>query len=665
MAGSDFGQPTGRQLGGEAQPEAPEGRAVVEASGDGAVAAPGDGAPATRRFNVLEILAPVSERDARQLPKLIGGAIKLVWSAAHRELALATGLQVLASVGLAVQVLVGRKLLSTFLNVGHPGTSATAVLPALVALAVATALIALANTGSNELQRILGEMVSRHALGKVLDVSVAADLLAFETPVFHDRLQRAQVNAASRPLQMTNGLVSMVGSLFGVAGVGAALLFIQPLFFVLIVAAYIPVWLATTRASKASYGRYIELIENDRRRFYIQSVLSRKEEAKEIRTFDLGNFFRGRWDDLYAWRIARLRKLMHRRIKLGVLGGVIMAALTAGAVGFLALLVASHRLTLAGAGAAAAAIILLGTQLQGVATGAGQLFESSLFIEDFNSFVRSMPLMVSHGKGGGAQPPPNFSVLRAENITFTYPSRQGPSLRGASVEIKAGEVVALVGENGSGKTTLAKILAGLYQPDAGRILWDGIDAATFDPHLWRDRVAVLFQDYVQYLLSARDNVGVGQWRRFSDLEGIEEAATRAGVGALFSNLPEGYDTLLGPEFVGGVNISGGQWQRVALARAFFRDAPFVILDEPTAALDPRSEAQLFANIRELFKSRATLLISHRFSSVRSADRIYVLADGEVVESGTHSALMGQNGLYAELFTLQAAAYLGDDAKRDP
>jgi ATP-binding cassette subfamily B protein len=640
----------------------PDGKAVVDGAESPGSATPGTESTPARRFNIYEVMAPVGERNARQLPKLVAQAVKLVWSAARRELVLATACQVLASVGLAVQVLVGRKLLSAFIQLGHGGSS-TSVLPALIALAAATAIIALANTGSNELQRILGELVARHSLGKVLDVSAAADLLAFETPAFHDRLQRAQVNATSRPLQMTTGLVSIVGSLLGVIGVGAALLFIQPLFLLLVVAAYIPVWLATTNASKASYRRYIDLIENDRRRTYIQAVLTRKEEAKEIRTFDLGSFFRQRWEDLYAWRIARLRQVMHKRIKLGLSGGVIMAALTAGAVGFLVWLVSSHRLSLAGAGAAAAAIILLGTQLQGVATGAGQLFESSLFIEDFNSFVRSMPLMVAHGHGGGATPPPAFQVLKAEDITFTYPSRQAPSLCGASVEIRAGEVVALVGENGSGKTTLAKVLAGLYRPEGGRVLWDGTDAASFDPHLWRDRVAVLFQDYVRYFLSARENIGVGRWQRISDLPAIEEAARRARIDTLISSLPNGYESLLGPEFLGGVDISGGQWQRVALARAFFRDAPFIILDEPTAALDPRSEAALFASIRELFEHRSTLLISHRFSSVRSADRIYVLADGKVVESGNHDELMRQNGLYAELFTLQAAAYLDEGPPR--
>jgi ATP-binding cassette subfamily B protein len=432
-----------------------------------------------------------------------------------------------------------------------------------------------------------------------------------------------------------------------------------------VIAAYVPVWLATTRASRASYKRYIDLIENDRRRGYLQAVLTRKEEAKEIRTFDLGDFLRERWDGLYALRIAKMREVMHKRIQLGLVGGLIMSALTAGAVGFLIWLVSSHRLSLAGAGAAAAAIILLGTQLQGVASGAGQLFESSLFIEDFNSFVRSIPLMVAHGHRGGATPPASFSVLRAEDVTFTYPSRNQPSLCGTSIEIRAGEVVALVGENGSGKTTLAKVLAGLYRPEAGRVLWDDIDTATFDPHIWRERVAVLFQDFVRYFLSARENIGLGRWQRLSDSEGIKQAGRQAQVDELFSSLPGGYESLLGPEFLGGLDISGGQWQRVALARAFFRDAPFIVLDEPTAALDPRSEAALFASIRELFENRSTLLISHRFSSVRSADRIYVLAQGKVVESGNHDELMQLGGLYAELFTLQAAAYLGDSAKDAP
>jgi ATP-binding cassette subfamily B protein len=613
--------------------------------------------PPTKRFHIDEVLVPVGNRRTRELPRLLAQAVRLVWSAARRELVLTLALQVVSSLALAVEVLVARRLLSAFLQVGHGGTASGVALP-LVVMTAALAFGSLTSTASSELQRVLGELVTKHAIAKVLDVAVAADLLAFETPTFHDRLQRAQMHGSSRPLQMVTGLVSVARGLLSAAGVGAALLFIQPLFLLLIVAAYVPVWFAATRASRVSYKRHVEMTEKDRRRYYLQMVLTRKEEAKEVRSFDLGDFFRKRWDDLYDWRIGQLRQLMHTRVKLGVAGSAIMSVLTAGAVTFLVWLVSSHRISIAGAGAAAGALLLLGGQLQSVASGAAQLFDSSLFIGDFNSFVASMPRMVAHSHGGGGAPPEHFRSLRADDVYFTYPSNNAPSLRGASVEIHEGEVIALVGENGSGKTTLAKVLAGLYRPGGGRVLWDGQDTAAFDPHLWRERVTVLFQDYVRYLLSAKENIGAGRWQRFGDEAGIEVAGARAGLSDMFSSLPDGYGTLLGPEFLGGVDISGGQWQRVALARAFFRDAPFIILDEPTAALDPRSEAELFANIKTLFRGRTTLFISHRFSSVRSADRIYVLSGGQVVEGGTHDELMSLGGLYAELFTLQAEAYLG-------
>ena len=242
------------------------------------------------------------------------------------------------------------------------------------------------------------------------------------------------------------------------------------------------------------------------------------------------------------------------------------------------------------------------------------------------------------------------------DLTFTYPSRATPSLVGINVDIRAGQVVALVGENGSGKTTLAKLLAGLYLPQDGRITWAGQDVATMEIAGVRSRVAVLFQDFVHYFLSARENIAMGRWERADDEAGIRRAAACSGAQALLEALPHGYDTYLGPQFFGGSDLSGGQWQRVALARAFFRDAELVILDEPTAALDPRAEAALFAAVRELFAGRSVVLISHRFATVRLADYIYVLDQGRMVEDGDHEQLMARNGLYAELFTLQASAF---------
>jgi ATP-binding cassette, subfamily B, bacterial len=225
-----------------------------------------------------------------------------------------------------------------------------------------------------------------------------------------------------------------------------------------------------------------------------------------------------------------------------------------------------------------------------------------------------------------------------------------------SLEIRRGQVVALVGENGSGKTTIAKLLAGLYTPTSGAITWDGVDVATMDAGSLRSSVGVLFQDFVKYALTAAENIGVGRTERTADDGAVRSAARRAGAESFILRLKDGYATQLGAQYWGGSELSIGQWQRLAMARAFFRDAPLLILDEPTASLDPRAEAQLFEDIRELYRGRTVVVISHRFSSVRTADRIYVLAEGKVVEEGDHKSLMEQHGLYAELYTMQASAF---------
>jgi ATP-binding cassette, subfamily B, bacterial len=239
--------------------------------------------------------------------------------------------------------------------------------------------------------------------------------------------------------------------------------------------------------------------------------------------------------------------------------------------------------------------------------------------------------------------------VAAEDVWFSYPGSDEPALRGVSLRIEPREVVALVGANGSGKTTLAKLLAGLYVPDRGRVILHGADTATADRAALRRQVAVVFQDFIRYALPARDNIALGRHERYGDDGAVTASAERAGVHGEIEALRDGYATQLGPVFLGGVDLSLGQWQKVALARLFFRDAPFVILDEPTAALDARAEHELFARIRELFGTRSVLVISHRFSTVRAADRIHVLDGGEVIEAGSHAELMARGGTYAELF----------------
>jgi ATP-binding cassette subfamily B protein len=313
------------------------------------------------------------------------------------------------------------------------------------------------------------------------------------------------------------------------------------------------------------------------------------------------------------------------------------------------------------AAVAAGAILLLGQRMGVLIAAGGQLYEAALFLGDMQEFLDE----TTHRHRDA--PPRNtageLTEIRLHDVWFRYPSGNRDALAGVTVEVRPGEVVALVGENGSGKTTLAKVLAQLYEPTRGRVLWNGVDAATLDRSNLRDQIAVIFQDFEQYMFSAAENIGFGRPERINERAAIEEAARRAGADAFLEALTGRYDALLGPEFYGGSDLSIGQWQRVAIARAFFRDANLVILDEPSSALDAAAEAALFDRLRELCTGRAVVVVSHRFSTVTGADRIYVLEAGRVVEHGPHHELLAAGGVYARMFRLQAAQYLPDDENK--
>nr|WP_246314638.1 ABC transporter ATP-binding protein [Kineococcus aurantiacus] len=316
-------------------------------------------------------------------------------------------------------------------------------------------------------------------------------------------------------------------------------------------------------------------------------------------------------------------------------------------------------MSLADAGAAGAAAPLLASRLQALAGGVGTVLEAGLFLDDLRGFLT---LGGAAAAGPVARPGAVGPLveLQVQDVGYRYPQGGRPALRGVSLTVRRGEVVALVGENGSGKTTLSKLLAGLLPAAGGTVRWNGTDVAELDPAAVREHVAVVFQDFVQWQFSAHDNIAVGRAGRPDEAAAVPAAAVQAGADALLRGLPQGYATPLSAELPGGVDLSLGQWQRVALARAFYRAADLVILDEPTAALDARAEAELFAGIRDLAAGRTVVLVSHRFSSVREADRIVVLRDGGVDDTGTHEELVGRGGLYAELYALQAQAYLDEE-----
>jgi len=572
------------------------------------------------------------KRSPRELARLVGLALRLAWRAGRRELVLALSLQAVQAIGLVVLLLLGRSVVADVL-------ADRSVVRSAIELASAGAAMAFAASVAREQQQLLGELCERHAQSQLLEVATRATLGAFDDPLFHDRLRRAQMGLMRTP-QIVFALTGMAGAVAGLLGAVGALLALEPLLVPLALLALVPAALATSRRGRAYYRFAFRQTAIDRQRAYLAHVLTDRGAAAEMRAFELSQFLRARHDRMMDQRIAELRGVVRRQLAWS-LGADVVTALVVGAtlIGVASLASGTH-VGVAGAAASVGAIVLFAQRASTAGATAGRLYESALFLEDFASFAAALPT---------ARPAPSAPAaagrVEARGVTFTYPSGLGPALRDVSVHIDPGEVVALVGANGSGKTTLAKLLAGLYEPDSGSVAWNGAPAT-----------AVAFQDFLRYWMPVRDNVAVGRHERFGDDAGVRAAAERSGADADVETLADGYATLLGPLFAGGTDLSGGQWQRLALARVFFRDAPFVILDEPTAALDAKAEHALFASIRSLLEGRSVLLISHRFSSVREADRIYVLREGKVVEHGTHAELLDLGGLYAEMFSLQAAAY---------
>jgi len=660
---------------------------------------------------------PKEHGGLRNLPRLMRTAFLMVWEADRRRAVEAYSLQLVLGIATGIQLLITRNLIAAVLDPQVALDPSPLVLQ-LVAMVLVETTSQFVSLYQQQQQQVLMEQIQRRAGLRVVDVASKVDMAQFDTPEFQDRLTRAQ-QAMGRLFQVTFSTIGLVRNLATILGVAVALFLLEPLLLLVIVIGFVPTWITSMAISRRVHQFTWEMTPNDRKRGYVMSLFTGRDQAKEVRVFGLTRYLRALYERLSDERLARLIQHLKDRARLSFVGSLGSSLLQAVGYGLLAYLALTGQLGLPEAGAAAAAAGQLRGGLGGLVASASQLYESSLFLYDAEIFLGVLSTL--RLQRGTAPAPERFERITVEHVSFSYPSsvpsatasaeppspllsgpitvelpyggpgrmpspsgpsampdagprvmmrrrpqEQRPALRDVSLEIGAGEVVALVGENGSGKTTLAKVLSGLYRPDSGHVRWDGIDVASMDPDRFHERVAVLFQDFARFMLTAKENIGLGRVERIEDIDAIVDAAERSGADRFIREWETGYDTVLGPVFVGGKDISIGQWQRIALARAFFRDAPLVILDEPTAALDARAEHDLFDRMHELFVGRAVLLISHRFSSVRSADRIYVMHEGEIVEQGTHAELMAIGGRYAELFTMQAKAYFPEeygDARR--
>ncbi|QRP46177.1 ABC transporter ATP-binding protein [Amycolatopsis sp. FDAARGOS 1241] len=519
----------------------------------------------------------------------------------------------------------------------------------LAATAISSAITSVAQT-------LLQERMSLTIRHRVMDHASKLQLAYFEGSTSYDMLRQAAQEAPTRPLSMMNSALGLVRTAITFGSMIALLVSISPLLALVALLAPIPAFISQSKYGSRAFWLTFLMSPIKRRMDYLSSLVTTDTYAKETKLFGLGPYFVDRFRKLGVVSYERQRRLTVKRNVSSTSWGLLSTLAGSAIALYIALQAVGGHLTLGDLALYTAAATSVQTSVSGLFTAFSGMYENNLYLDTLYRFLDTQPEIVAP-----AAPRPFPSTveghIRFESVSFTYPGADEPALDGVSFEIRPGETVAVVGRNGAGKSTLFKLLCRLYDPTGGRILLDGVDIRSYDPDELRTQISAMFQDYVTYQGTAAENIGLGDLLRLEDRPHIVDSARRAGADERIQRLPSGYDSPLGRWFDQGVSLSGGEWQKIALARAFQREAPILILDEPTSALDAQAEHDLFARLRSLASGRTTLYISHRFSTVRQAERILLLDHGKVAEYGTHEELMAAGGGYAELFTLQARAYL--------
>ncbi len=510
------------------------------------------------------------------------------------------------------------------------------------------------------IESLLGDLFSNRISVRLLQHAATLDLSQFEDPDTYDHLERARRQTVGR-IGMLSLVLSMVQSLITLVSLSAALILYVPWLLVLLAVSVIPSFLGETHFASLGYSLLFRWTPERRQLDYLRWVGATDTTVKEVKLFGLAPFLTGRYANLAEKFYQENKQLSTRRATVSTLLALI------GSVGYYAaygiiiyLTVIGHR-SAAGVFTIGVLTFLAGSfrqsrdLIQGLLMSLSQVYEQALYLSDLFVFFELQPKIMSR-PGAIPVPRPIRQGFVFENVGFKYPQSGLYAVRNLSFTLRPDESVALVGENGAGKTTLVKLLARLYDPDEGRIMLDGVDLREYDVDSLRANIGVIFQDFVRYDMVMRENIGVGQIAKIEERPLIERAAERSLADTVAKRLKNGMDQQLGRRFDGGVELSGGEWQKVALGRAYMRDAQVIILDEPTAALDARAEYEVFLRFTELSRDRIAVLISHRFSTVRMANRILVLQKGLLIEEGTHEELLVKGGQYAELFNLQAAGY---------
>jgi ATP-binding cassette subfamily B protein len=606
-------------------------------------------------------MADTNNSDAGFMRRALGvfgysrRALELVWTTS-RPLTIALALLTLVGGVLpAVIAYIGQLIVDGVVAAAqsaNPDTRGVLLLVGLEALVVIA--VAASQRGISASQSLLRALLGQRVNVMILEKAMTLELAHFEDSEFYDKLTQARREASSRPLSLVNRTFGLVQNAISLTSFSVLLFAFSPWAVLILIAAGLPSFFAEAKFSGDAFRLFRWRSPERRMQLYLETVVAREDGVKEVKLFQLGPRLLQRYSDIFKRLFVEDRKQTLRRDTWGFLLGLVSTAALYAAYGWIVITTIAGAITL---GAMTMYLVLFRqgqSAVSAILTSVSGMYEDNLYLSNLYEYLEQP---VTSRRGDALKGPEPERGLEFENVSFTYAGATEKALSDISLQIRPGESLALVGENGSGKTTLIKLLTRLYDPTGGRILLDGLDLQEWDVEALRQRVGVIFQDFGRYQFSVGENIGAGDVRHIDDRERWKDAATTGLAAPFIEEMPDSYETQLGRWFKGGRELSGGQWQKIALSRAFMRsDADILVLDEPTASMDASSEAEVFEHFRTASSSKMTILISHRFSTVRAAAQIVVIHQGRVLERGDHESLLAENGQYAHLFNLQAKGY---------